>query len=153
MNTATLTRPAAAAPDLAAIKTRQQAAWSSGDYAVIGSTIPMPTSLITLDGSISGEEHDVPVISNNATIYGITGPTGQKFTASRLVTASGFCQGGDSGGPMYIRQPTPLEVSAVGTLVCYYGLPSGGFACAGERISAETSASNTSLILGANVVS
>ncbi|MEA2981569.1 MAG: hypothetical protein QOF09_3392 [Alphaproteobacteria bacterium] len=39
MNTATLTRPAAAAPDLAAIKTRQQAAWSSGDYAVIGSTL------------------------------------------------------------------------------------------------------------------
>jgi hypothetical protein len=122
-------------------------------YAVIGSTIPAAASLITLDGSISGEEHDIPVINNNATIYGIRLPSGKTFTASRLVTASGFCQGGDSGGPMYIRQPTPLEVSAVGTLVCYYGLPSGGFACAGERISAETSASNTSLILGANVVS
>ena len=45
MNTATLTaRPAAApaatpAPDLAAVKTRQQAAWSSGDYAVVGTTL------------------------------------------------------------------------------------------------------------------
>jgi ubiquinone/menaquinone biosynthesis C-methylase UbiE len=45
MNTATLTaRPAAApaataAPDLAALKTRQQAAWSSGDYAVVGTTL------------------------------------------------------------------------------------------------------------------
>lgn len=27
------------APDLAAVKTRQQAAWSSGDYAVVGSTL------------------------------------------------------------------------------------------------------------------
>lgn len=34
-------RPTAApaAPDLAAIKTRQQAAWSSGDYAVVGTTL------------------------------------------------------------------------------------------------------------------
>ena len=29
----------AAIPDLAAIKTRQQAAWSSGDYAVVGTTL------------------------------------------------------------------------------------------------------------------
>ncbi len=29
----------AAAPDLAAIKTRQKAAWSSGDYAVVGTTL------------------------------------------------------------------------------------------------------------------
>jgi ubiquinone/menaquinone biosynthesis C-methylase UbiE len=29
----------APAPDLAAIKTRQQAAWSSGDYAVVGTTL------------------------------------------------------------------------------------------------------------------
>src|SRR5437764_7320200 len=28
-----------ATPDLAAIKTKQQAAWSSGDYAVVGSTL------------------------------------------------------------------------------------------------------------------
>ena len=42
MNTATLTAPppaASAAPDLAALKTRQQAAWSSGDYAVVGTTL------------------------------------------------------------------------------------------------------------------
>jgi hypothetical protein len=27
------------APDLAAVKTRQQGAWSSGDYAVVGTTL------------------------------------------------------------------------------------------------------------------
>ena len=33
------TTSSVAAPDLAAVKTRQQAAWSSGDYAVVGSTL------------------------------------------------------------------------------------------------------------------
>ena len=34
------TPPAAtAAPDLAALKTRQQAAWSSGNYAIVGTTL------------------------------------------------------------------------------------------------------------------
>jgi ubiquinone/menaquinone biosynthesis C-methylase UbiE len=32
-------QPAAPTPDLAALKTRQQAAWSSGDYAVVGATL------------------------------------------------------------------------------------------------------------------
>jgi ubiquinone/menaquinone biosynthesis C-methylase UbiE len=41
MTQATLakTNPTAAAPDLAALKTRQQAAWSSGDYAIVGTTL------------------------------------------------------------------------------------------------------------------
>lgn len=121
-------------------------------YAVIGATAPARGDLITLDGSITGELHDIVVLAPNATIYNITAPDGSKFTASHLVTASGPCQGGDSGGPMYVRQPTPLEVVAVGTIVAYYGLPTGGFACAGERIGNELSASNTSLIEGANVV-
>jgi len=34
---ATMTQPVT--PDLAALKTRQQAAWSSGDYAVVGTTL------------------------------------------------------------------------------------------------------------------
>ena len=29
----------AAAPDLASVKIRQQAAWSSGDYAIVGTTL------------------------------------------------------------------------------------------------------------------
>ena len=41
MNTlsATATPASAAQPDLATIKTRQRAAWSSGDYAVVGTTL------------------------------------------------------------------------------------------------------------------
>jgi len=37
--TATLQAAAPAQPDLATLKTRQQAAWSSGDYAVVGTTL------------------------------------------------------------------------------------------------------------------
>src|SRR5882757_4460735 len=37
--TASVPSTAAAAPDLAALKTRQQAAWSSGNYAIVGSTL------------------------------------------------------------------------------------------------------------------
>ena len=33
------TTPSTAAPDLPALKSRQQAAWSSGDYAVVGTTL------------------------------------------------------------------------------------------------------------------
>jgi ubiquinone/menaquinone biosynthesis C-methylase UbiE len=40
MSIATLAKPIApATPDLAAVKAKQQAAWSSGDYAVVGSTL------------------------------------------------------------------------------------------------------------------
>jgi len=39
MSTVTANPSAAATPDLAAIKTRQQAMWASGDFAVIGTTL------------------------------------------------------------------------------------------------------------------
>jgi ubiquinone/menaquinone biosynthesis C-methylase UbiE len=39
MNIATLTKPPAASPDLSAMKAKQHAAWSSGDYAVVGATL------------------------------------------------------------------------------------------------------------------
>ncbi len=39
MTTAAAPQTVAAVPDLAAIKTRQQATWASGDYAVIGTTL------------------------------------------------------------------------------------------------------------------
>jgi ubiquinone/menaquinone biosynthesis C-methylase UbiE len=37
--TAILEKPAPAQPDLSAIKQRQQGAWSSGDYAIVGTTL------------------------------------------------------------------------------------------------------------------
>jgi ubiquinone/menaquinone biosynthesis C-methylase UbiE len=40
------TAPAAPTPDLAAVKARQQAAWASGDYAVVGTTIQIVAELL-----------------------------------------------------------------------------------------------------------
>jgi 2-polyprenyl-3-methyl-5-hydroxy-6-metoxy-1,4-benzoquinol methylase len=37
--TAAQPTPAPAAPDLGALKTKQRAAWSSGNYAIVGSTL------------------------------------------------------------------------------------------------------------------
>jgi len=39
MTIATLTKPPASTPDLSAMKAEQHAAWSSGDYAVVGATL------------------------------------------------------------------------------------------------------------------
>ena len=39
MTIATLTKPPAASSDLSAVKAKQHAAWSSGDYAVVGATL------------------------------------------------------------------------------------------------------------------
>jgi hypothetical protein len=125
---------------------------NTDQYAVVGQVVPARGSLLTLDGSVSGEQHGIKVLAPNATIYNIKGPGGVKFTASHLVTALGFCTGGDSGGPIYVRVPAPLQVRAIATIVAYYGLPSGGIVCAGERIGNEESASNTRLILNAQVV-
>jgi hypothetical protein len=38
-STVTLIKPAIAQADLAVVKQRQQGAWSSGDYAVVGTTL------------------------------------------------------------------------------------------------------------------
>src|SRR5438128_2944369 len=39
MSTAAAVKPVEAQPDLSAVKSRQQGAWSSGDYAVVGTTL------------------------------------------------------------------------------------------------------------------
>ena len=69
--TATLTAPAAtAAPDLAAVKTRQQAAWSSGDYAVVGTTLQIVGEMLceALDLRSGQSVLDVAAGNGNVTL-------------------------------------------------------------------------------------
>ena len=73
MNTATLTAPppaASAAPDLVALKARQQAAWSSGDYAVIGTTLQIVGESLceALDLRAGERVLDVAAGNGNATL-------------------------------------------------------------------------------------
>src|SRR5580765_1401417 len=46
MTPSTTPERSSTAPDLGAIKARQQVAWSSGDYAVVGATLPLVSELL-----------------------------------------------------------------------------------------------------------
>lgn len=61
---------ASTAPDLAAIKTRQQTAWASGDYAVIGTTLQLVGELLAEACDLRCDERvlDVAAGNGNATL-------------------------------------------------------------------------------------
>lgn len=58
----------AAAPDFAAIKTRQQAAWSSGDYAVVGTTLQIVGETLCETLDLRAGEHVLDVAAGNGNI-------------------------------------------------------------------------------------
>ena len=70
MNTATLTKPPPAAPDLDAVKSKQQTTWSSGDYAVIGATLQIVGESLceALDLRAGQKVLDVAAGNGNATL-------------------------------------------------------------------------------------
>ena len=70
MTTATTAPPATAAPDLAAVKTRQQAMWASGDFAVIGTTLQIVGEMICEAVDLRAGERvlDVAAGNGNATL-------------------------------------------------------------------------------------
>lgn len=57
-------------PDLAAVKTRQQATWSSGDYAVIGTTLTITGELLCEAVGVGPDQRvlDVAAGNGNATL-------------------------------------------------------------------------------------
>ncbi len=63
-------RPEAATPDLKAIKTKQQAAWSSGDYAVVGTTLQIVGEQLAeaLDLRAGQKVLDIAAGNGNATL-------------------------------------------------------------------------------------
>ena len=62
--------PSSSSPDLAAIKTRQQGAWSSGDYAIVGTTLQIvgETLCETLDLRAGQRVLDVAAGNGNASL-------------------------------------------------------------------------------------
>jgi ubiquinone/menaquinone biosynthesis C-methylase UbiE len=71
MSATTALKPAAAAPpDLATIKGRQQAAWSSGDYAIVGTTLQIVGEELceALDLRPGSKVLDVAAGNGNATL-------------------------------------------------------------------------------------
>lgn len=77
---------------------------------------PGVDQLITFDGAISGEVHDIPVTNTGPFCYIISNlyycGLGEAGSASGPV----ICQNSDSGGPVYQRTSTAGEVQAVGLI-------------------------------------
>jgi len=70
MSTSAALKPAAAQPDLAAVKQRQHGAWSSGDYAVVGTTLQIVGEQLceALDIRAGSKVLDVAAGNGNATL-------------------------------------------------------------------------------------
>ena len=70
MTTVLECRPQAATPDLNAIKTKQQAAWSSGDYAIVGTTLQIVGEQLAeaLDLRAGQKVLDIAAGNGNATL-------------------------------------------------------------------------------------
>src|SRR6202007_898819 len=66
----TITARQTVTPDLAALTTRQQAAWSSGDYAVVGTTLQIVGEQLceALDLRAGSKVLDVAAGNGNATL-------------------------------------------------------------------------------------
>src|SRR6266481_5720266 len=70
MPATTMLQTQAPQPDLAAVKTRQQGAWSAGDYAVVGTTLQIVGESLceALDLRAGSKVLDVAAGNGNATI-------------------------------------------------------------------------------------
>src|SRR3954466_7024703 len=70
MSAAVLERPAPPVIDLAAVKARQQGAWSSGDYAIVGTTLQIVGEQLceALDLRAGQKILDVAAGNGNATL-------------------------------------------------------------------------------------
>ena len=70
MSAAAVLQTAPVQPDLAAVKTRQQGAWSSGDYAVVGTTLQIVGEDLceALDLRAGQQVLDVAAGNGNATL-------------------------------------------------------------------------------------
>jgi ubiquinone/menaquinone biosynthesis C-methylase UbiE len=70
MTVSTVTNPASTPADLSALKTRQQGAWSSGDYAIVGTTLQIVGEALceALDLRAGQRVLDVAAGNGNATL-------------------------------------------------------------------------------------
>jgi len=70
MSTSTALKPTAAQPDLAVLKQRQHVAWSSGDYAIVGTTLQIVGEQLceALDLRAGSKVLDVAAGNGNATL-------------------------------------------------------------------------------------
>lgn len=74
-----------AAPDLSAVKQKQQAAWSSGDYAVIGTTLQIVGESLCEAADIRTDERVLDVAAGNGNASIAAARRGARVTSSDYV--------------------------------------------------------------------
>ena len=126
--------------------------WANGTsyHTINGQIVPAINTPMTFDGATSGEVPGNNVTAVDATIDNVYSSLCQCYynikyeIEAQNPSGTTICQGGDSGGPTYVREPTNPYAYAVGSITAYY---TNSF-CAAEEIGDELSHSDTSLIEG-----
>ncbi len=82
-----MTATSVARPDFGAIKERQQAAWSSGDYGVIGTTLSLVGELLCESADLRSGQHVLDVAAGNGNAALAAARRGCEVTATDYVPA------------------------------------------------------------------
>jgi SAM-dependent methyltransferase len=123
------TPPTAAQPDLAAIKAKQQSTWSSGDYAVVGTTLQIVGETLCEAAAVSAGERvlDVACGNGNAALaaarrFAVT--TGVDYVPALLERAR--ARAAADGLPLLLREgdaeALPFEDGAFDVVLSTFGV-------------------------------
>ena len=112
MQTAAAVQTSAPAPDLKALKARQQAAWASGDYAVIGTTLQIVGEQLAEACDLRWDERvlDVAAGNGNATLAAARRGCQRdlhRLRRARCSTAAPSAPSAERPGRRRSRSPTP----------------------------------------------
>ena len=109
---ATLSPPpaAAGAVDLAAVKTRQQAAWSSGDYAVVGTTLQIVGELLAEGCDLRTDERVLDVAA------GLEARNDLQHGATREAQPLAGAERGEISADHFRFRPRELTASRTGDI-------------------------------------
>jgi SAM-dependent methyltransferase len=80
-------QPASTAPDLTAVKSRQQAAWASGDYAIIGTTLQLVGEQLAEACDLNWDEEVLDVAAGNGNATLAAARRGCRVTSTDYVPA------------------------------------------------------------------
>jgi hypothetical protein len=122
-------------------------AGSNNFYEVVSPVTPSGGSLMTFDGDVSKQHTGNTVGMVNGCVSVVAEDYGtytvcNAGSAADSTSGPVICQGGDSGGPAYVRQPDGVSVAAAGTIVSGNN---NGHQCYFQEMQSELSTANLNL--------
>jgi hypothetical protein len=124
---------------------------SGTQWAIGGQMTPMAGDFLSKDGTFGGANFRHPVTkAGSSTCFVESEPSSGTLTVCNAIILQDvgqFCQGGDSGGPIFQRQSTAGVVLAAGILQSgSYDSSTGVDTCAGQEISHVESTAHINLL-------